>query len=219
MTGIPCFLMEQTDREWRWLRRYRRDEEAREGHSYCQAAVSLGEFPRTVADGLRGSEVQDGPQVPDDDPRWPTRCETCECPFEDSDPRQVFRATGWRVVRTQPGAPEVGETFSLMYLGPQAPPGAMWYADWWSADRNKGPDGRTLMCRTPGGDWMVDGVANNCTLPDDVDHRCWLRVGEPPHVTAGKDFGDGRRTCSAGAGSIGQPNWHGFLRDGHLVLA
>jgi hypothetical protein len=92
-----------------------------------------------------------------------------------------------------------------------APVGAMWYADWMGI---KGPDGHCLVVRLPGGhDWMVDGRCSNCTLPNDNEHQCWVRHGEPPNVTVDKNG----LTCGAGAGSIQIPGWHGFLRNGELV--
>lgn len=84
--------------------------------------------------------------------------------------------------------------------------------------------------------WYVDSLAGNCTVPckcgesyvrhnrgetpncqkfDPIDnraHRCWVRVGEPPHVHVSKDG----LTCGAGGGSIQGTNWHGFLRHGVL---
>lgn len=61
--------------------------------------------------------------------------------------------------------------------------------------------------------WDVDSRANNCTRPEDRTHRCWVRSGDLPMVTAGK-AGD---TCSAGAGSILAGDYHGFLIDGVLT--
>lgn len=58
--------------------------------------------------------------------------------------------------------------------------------------------------------WNIDSRASNCTMPYDYSHRCWIREGEPPNVTAGKNG----NTCAAGAGSIATPNYHGFLRNG-----
>lgn len=95
-----------------------------------------------------------------------------------------------------------------------APPGAMWDAWWYPW---KGPDGRSLMVRCPNGrDWSIDGRASNCTLPDDQEHRCWVRTGDPPSVTVSKSA-PGQRTCSAGGGSIQAGDYHGFLRDGRLT--
>lgn len=99
------------------------------------------------------------------------------------------------------------------------PPGAMWYATWYEEDPNtpKGPDGRCLIVQCPGGEWFVDSRASNCDLPNDNEHRCWVRHGEPPNVTVDK----AGLTCKAGAGSIwirmGNPDsYHGFLRNGFL---
>jgi hypothetical protein len=96
------------------------------------------------------------------------------------------------------------------------PPGAMYYAwEGWRPE-DAGPDGRHLMVITPGGEWWVDGRANNCTRPGEP-HKCWVRHGEPPEVTVDKE-GD---TCGCGC-SIGIYNpdgsfrYHGFLRNGWL---
>lgn len=101
-----------------------------------------------------------------------------------------------------------------------APVGAMWYADWYGAER-RGPDGHYLVVRVPTNhDWCVDSRCSNCTLPNDDVHRCWVRHGVPPVITVDK----AGLTCKAGAGSLGVhggPNggyrWHGFLRNGYLV--
>ena len=54
--------------------------------------------------------------------------------------------------------------------------------------------------------------ASNCGLPKDRTHRCWVVEGTPPNVSLTKNG----QTCSAGAGSIGHPCWHGFLHAGVL---
>lgn len=99
------------------------------------------------------------------------------------------------------------------------PAGAMWFAPWYT-DVYVGLDGRCLVVRTPGGEWIVDSEASNCTRKGDKTHRCWLRHGEAPDVTVDKD---GPNTCAAGAGSIlmtkaggCQADYHGFLRGGYL---
>lgn len=79
-----------------------------------------------------------------------------------------------------------------------------------------GPDGRVLVVKLPDGhDWVIDSRANNCTLPHDDEHWCWVREGRPEDRTL--HVGKGGRTCSAGAGSIATGRYHGFLRHGHLV--
>lgn len=107
---------------------------------------------------------------------------------------------------------DTGEEIS----GRNLPVGAMWYV---SEENQKyyspGPDGRTLYVQTPGGSWCIDSRASNCTKPNDNEHRCWVRHGVPPMITVDKNG----NTCSAGAGSIGMHNYHGFLRNGELVDA
>lgn len=96
-----------------------------------------------------------------------------------------------------------------------APPGACWDALWLPASWC-GPDGIALMVRCPNGrDWHVDGCANNCTMPDDHLHKCWIRHGDPRecNVTVDKNG----VTCAAGAGSIQAGDYHGFLQAGVLT--
>lgn len=82
-----------------------------------------------------------------------------------------------------------------------APVGAMWDADWFAGSAFGGlkydryADGVVLCVRTPGGDWLVDGQSSS--------GGCWMRTGIIPKVTV--------------TPSILQPNYHGWLRDGHLV--
>lgn len=85
-----------------------------------------------------------------------------------------------------------------------------------------GYDGKSIVCVVPykrDGTlndttwWHIDSRANNCTMPEDKEHRCWCRhgtVGETVHVDK---VGN---TCAAGAGSIGVPGFHGFLHHGVL---
>lgn len=55
--------------------------------------------------------------------------------------------------------------------------------------------------------------ASNCGNPTDRLHRCWVVEGAPPNVSLTKNG----HTCTAGAGSIGHPHWHGFLKGGVLA--
>jgi len=157
------------------------------------------------------------------DPRWPDRCDGCKVPWGqiNAEPvRQIFHSRLWDT--------ESGE------LGP----GCMFWSDWDHWEESVGQrirDGKVITYRVPttcphgwsncqgrhlhaicpdGHEWDIDGRASNCTRPEDQEHRCWIRTGEPPDVTAGKTGGD---TCSAGAGSIATPSWHGFLRSGRFV--
>ena len=214
---VECFLIEPTDRVRLALRRYRSPERWDEA-SQAMVAVDRGTCPlgymheakvpigESVIMWTQDRRAYRAPAREDyaNDPRWPTQC-ACGEAFRDGDEVQVFPDRIYRRVDT-------GAELTLR----EAPPGAMWDAEW---RFEKGPDGRSIMVRLPDGhDWCVDARASNCTLPKDDEHRCWLRTGELPRITVGK-FAPGQRTCSAGAGSIATPKWHGFLRDGRLVVA
>lgn len=196
--GVRCFWLEPTPQVRVFLRRYSTG-------SKCPH-TGLGIHDVRVPANVREDLVDDEGVVHglpaeafECDPRWPTTC-SCGYVFREDDVRQAFTSRLYRRADT-------GELLALA----NAPPGAMWDAEWWP---DKGPDGRCLMVRCPDGhDWMIDGPANNCTLPDDREHRCWTRTGEPPRITVGKRA-PGQRTCAAGAGSIATPGYHGFLRDG-----
>jgi hypothetical protein len=74
--------------------------------------------------------------------------------------------------------------------------------------------GPQLYCILPDkSPWNIDSRASNCTMPDDFEHRCWVRHGIPPAITVDKDG----LTCTAGGGSIQSGSWHGYLRNGELV--
>jgi hypothetical protein len=128
-------------------------------------------------------------------------------PASDRDWDPEFRAIlRWR-------RPDSGEERELLS---QFAVGAMWRATWYP--KNFEWDNETephLIVKTPGGDWDIDDRCSNCGKPQDNLHRCWVRHGEPPGVTVDK----AGLTCAAGAGSIMQKTWHGFLRDGCLVQA
>lgn len=129
---------------------------------------------------------------------WPTHCDMCDHEFTEAS----WKSSGTKRKWTRP---DTGQIFDSPR---EAGPGAMWDAHWMPS---KGPDGLCLVVLLPNGvDWMVDGRANNCTRPDDSEHQCWVRHGEPPNITVDKNG----NTCQAGAGSIASGTYHGFLRDG-----
>lgn len=175
------------------------------------------------------------------DDRWPTKCDGCglavpplqsvRCcddptcgrmkPAKGSPIRQIFRtrvyeaADGVRVWRT---------------MGPDAfKPGDLHYVRWHEPGQCHhgwtNCDGNHLVCYVPGGptadQWDIDGRASNCGSPNDTTHRCWVRNGDPSkgelvHVDKGPRGHISSTTCTAGAGSIGTPRWHGFLHRGIL---
>lgn len=206
--SVECFLLEESGLERQWLRRFCHSDKEK-----CTGAGSWGYHNAKVLlrDALivwtesGGRKVIKSQSWDESDPRWPVRCEHCDYEFAESDCKQVFRRTLYKMPS--------GDLTTIE----DAPPGAMWFADWMLVDGSnlwRGPDGRCLAVKCPGGhQWMIDGRASNCTLPNDNAHKCWVRHGTPPKVTVGKDG----LTCQAGAGSIQTPNWHGFLREGLLV--
>jgi len=205
MSGIKCFFMDPTENERIWLRRYNgNDKCAVAEHGYHQSWVFFGDRHRVPS--CYGHDVDAEPEMlPHDDPRWPSSCR-CSYIFTDDDNWQMFNSRLYRRCDNQ-------ELVTLR----EAPVGAMWYAKWMPKNMywdNK-EDVDHLMVRLPDGtDWCVDSRCNNCTLPNDRLHRCWVRTGTPPYVTVGKEG----FTCSAGAGSVQSPGWHGYLRNGELVV-
>lgn len=198
--GIKCFWIEPTGTCALYLRRYVSREMAQcPANSFHNESVRIEDAPyETDAEGY-GVGVALEPFL--DDKRWPLRC-SCGYEFGEADERQIFIDQLYRRADT-------GETFPLR----DAPPGAM-YDAWWAAKFWTGPDGRSLIVKLPNGmDWQIDGCANNCTMKDDPfqkQHHCWVRHGEPPNITVGKDG----VTCAAGSGSILSGDYHGFLVNG-----
>lgn len=144
------------------------------------------------------------PDAPADAP-WPTRCEGCDHVFAEGDARQVFGRPLYRRVDT-------GEEFEW----DKAPAGAMRDC-WWMPDRYRGSDGIALEVMLPvprGHGWTVDGPCSNCTRPGEA-HKCWIRHGDPR--TGNVHVDKAGNTCSAGAGSIMVPGYHGFLHHGYLT--
>jgi len=195
--NVECSLLIELPYERVSLRRYANGPCASCKHGYHSAMTFVADVEADC--GKPTPSVS--PAYYRNDPRWPTAC-ACGRPFEQDDNWQVFQER----VYTRGGS---GERMTLSDVRP----GDMWNAWWYPW---KGPDGLSLVVVLPNGHhWCIDSRAANCTLPDDDVHRCWVRTGSPPKVTVGKNA-PGQPTCSAGAGSIGVPGWHGFLTDGRL---
>jgi hypothetical protein len=213
--GIPCFFMEMTDRQAVFLRRYR---SCRAGsacplmpgeYSRHDAMNSIAELAiqRTPEGYIKSPDIEEPPH---DDPRWPTHC-PCGYAFAEPDEWQVFGATLYRRADT-------GEVLRIN----DAPPGALWHADWLAGHYAPTADGHIVMCRTPGGDWNIDSEASNCDKKGDRTHHCWCRHGDPTDplgLKTGQPFHVDKscQTCNAGAGSIACGNYHGFLHRGQLT--
>jgi hypothetical protein len=206
--SIKCFWLEPTDREQRYLRRYRSNvvpsvPECPGTMGYHDAMVAIEQAVETF-DPVKMHWVDDGktPEDYKDDPRWPTQC-VCGYQFQPSDQWQLFGSHIYKRVDT-------GEEMTLR----DAPEGAMWDATWYhGVPQWCGDDGRAIICRVPTNhDWHIDGTCSNCTRPKE-EHKCWVRHGDPPNLTVDKNG----NTCAAGAGSVLTSTWHGFLRNGELV--
>lgn len=202
--SLKCFFLEETTRRRRWLRRFTFGEKTK-----CSAR-SGGHDAMVILDDIQATADHEaiGDNWTHDDPRWPAACE-CGYKFEPTDQWQLFEGTLYRRIDT-------GEEYTLR----DAPPGALWYCDWMLQEgsaRFRGPDGHSLCARLPNGrDWQIDGGASNCTMPEDAEHRCWIRHGDPRQpetLTVDKNG----YTCAAGAGSILSGEYHGFLRNGEFT--
>lgn len=79
-------------------------------------------------------------------------------------------------------------------------------------------DHKAIACKLIDYTWYIEWRASNCTKKDDNTHRCWVRQG-----TVGEKLTVDKKgnTCGAGAGSFYMDGgkWHGFLRNGQLVLS
>lgn len=216
MTGTACYWLEPTSTVQVGLRRYTPSDEQpdppcpRENGTwrYHGAVTILGNVPvawtteKPAGTSHWFHDAGDRYGIPaftypgHDDVRWPEWCE-CGYQFQAGDAWQEWFDLLYQRADT-------GELTTLR----EAPDGAMWDATWYGW---KGPDGRCLVVKAPGGhDWIIDGRATNCTMPEDNEHRCWVRHGEPPAVTVDKNG----FTCAAGGGSIQVGGYHGFLRAG-----
>ena len=196
--NIKCFLIEPTGRTMVFARRYtsaKKPEFNCPNHGYHNA-MSLHEIVEGQVNGDHPSADQMLTM------NFPTHCD-CGYAFNPHDEWQVFPESEYH--RT-----DNGELTTIQKSGV----GAIWRAPWFEECKEyTGKDGKSYVCRTPGGEWMIDSRAANCTLPEDNNHKCWCRHGEVPNFTVDK-IGD---TCQAGAGSILMGMYHGFLINGELT--
>jgi hypothetical protein len=204
--GVTCFFLTPIARVRLRLRRYsfKDNRPCVNGHDYHNAEATLYDEDQPLDKNRTHGDLH-----PHDDPAWPKSCDRCDYEFVDEDHWQLNPDRLY----------ESSADHKPMTIH-EAPPGAMWYADWYS-ENFKGPDGRCLVVRCPNGhDWIIDSQASNCTKPDDKEHNCWYREGTPPNITIVHPH---PKSCRAGAGSIGigSPDkgdyYHGFLRGGKLT--
>lgn len=204
--GVKCFLIVPTNLAWVRLRRFSHADEVNNHYHDASSLIGTCDHWKKYDDdeGQEGDwhYADNKPDVPHDDPRWPTHCE-CGYQFTPDDNWQVNTDAIFR--RT-----DNDQAVSLR----DAPPGAMYDAEWLPESFGVGEDGRRLYVVCPSGvTWFIDGHASNCTMPEDNIHKCWVRHGEVPNITVDKNG----VTCAAGGGSIIAGNYHGFLRDGEFT--
>jgi hypothetical protein len=162
----------------------------------AEASAQLHVARLRLGDPVPAAEPE--PPLPELTRNWDAVCERCGggIPWDDREVR--LGGTVLRLWDTASGKPE---------------PGDLYWADDYAGRCFHWDNcpGRHLHAVLPNGHpWDIDSRAANCNRPTDRVHRCWVRTGEPPRITAGKS-GD---TCSAGAGSIAAGDYHGFLTDG-----
>lgn len=220
--GVPCFMVVPSNATRRYLRRYKSSSvwDAAQQKSVETDPCPAASYHNAKIEIERGTDTRNdegiwnepiGDSWPHGDARWPASC-ACGYAFKDEDQWQLFIDHVFVREDGQPGE------YSLR----DRVPGMMWDAPW-MGEWARGRDGRCLVVVLPNGyDWMIDGRGSNCTLKDDAAHRCWIRHGTPPALTVDKNAStpdaSAATTCAAGAGSIQAGNWHGFLRNGELVL-
>jgi hypothetical protein len=180
---VECFLLTPSEYAQESLRRYSSTQDEKcFPFGYHNASVPIGTlpFPHSDLDGKPGKGIGH------EDPRWPKTC-ACGYVFQDTDAWQH------NIIRLYQRSDHV----TLMTTLAEAPIGALWDADWYNW---KGPDGRCLVLKTPGGDWVIDGPSSS---NDGSKGPPWTRTGEVPMVTASP--------------SIHFPGkFHGWLRNGIL---
>lgn len=153
---------------------------------------------------------------------WPVKCDHCDAAvpldgvangISDHVPRrQVFNQTLYATPdRSWIGYPQPGDLYYATWSHWGDPSRCLYWSN--CAEPH-------LICILPNGKtWDLMSRASNCTMPDDKQHRCWVRHGDPSKgelVTVDKNSSV-RSTCAAGAGSIVSGDYHGFLHNGKLL--
>lgn len=199
MSAVTCFWIQPVDFVKRSLRRFSFSDRSRPGLPPIGSCPSTSYHDATIPFDIaplphgRIPVTDDGHDVvPHDDPRWPTKCTECGRAFGGDAGAEPFQLFVERLFER----PDTGERFTLR----DAPPGAM-FDDDTHHENWTGPDGLSLTVKLPSGGpfdwWCVDGPSK--------DGGRWTRTGAIPKVTANP--------------SILTPRYHGWLRDGMLVLA
>lgn len=182
---IECFLLEPTEFAQVSLRRFSNRRKADHWHNVSIVVESIIPVPEAMGKN-NGRTIMNDKKYPKNDSRWPTRC-SCGYEFTKDDKYYIDYDRLWTC-----------EEMNGFVRLEDAPVGAMWDAHWYPF---KGPDGRCLVVRTPGGDWIVD---------QPIHGKPWDRSGDPPKITVHPSIAIGRDE---------KDNWiyHGWLHHGYLV--
>lgn len=199
LAKIKCFLITGTEIKRSWYRRHSIEHTCKD-NSYHDAQILIGDD--VIQKDSKGFWL---PYIPEKEHEkncnYPTKCNSCEYLFKEDDCRHIFNQEIYKDVE--------GKEYFLQHLVP----GTIYRMPWLEEKPNfRGIDGKSYGVQTPGGFWVIDSRAKNCTRPNDLIHKCWCRHGEAPNFTVDKDG----FTCEAGAGSIQCGSYHGFLRNGYL---
>lgn len=202
MRRINCFIAKPSTRVERFLRRYE-DGEC-QFRSYHNIQKFYDEIEVPLFEGEHETDERMVSRPPDEKlkPLFPDKC-SCGHVFSSEATYQLFTE---RLYHNE----ESGFYYPLREL----PVGAMYFAPWYDGIYQPQLE-HVLIVKTPGGDWIIDSQASNCTMPEDhhqKEHHCWVIEGSLPNITVSKNG----KTCGAGGGSILLDKYHGFLRNGFL---
>lgn len=208
MDKIKCFFYEPSTEVKRTFRRYETGNCPGKNSSFHNAQLlrDIITVPVAAKDEETDPRLICRPPSAELREKFPVKCDHCDFYFTESSEYQLNSDRLYTSAETK-----------LFFTLRELPPGAMYFADWMLINRTsnlfRGPDNHCLAVILPDEHpWLVDSRASNCTLPEDNEHKCWVRHGEPPLITVDKNG----LTCAAGAGSIQTSKWHGFLRNGFL---
>lgn len=198
---VRCFLLTPTEQVAVSLRRYAIDDappctrrEARYpgaevvAYTVHDVEVEVAREVSTLESSLDGDRTQRTLQR--DDPWWPTAC-VCGYLFKDTDPRQENRV---RLYRRE-------DTGELMTVD-AAPAGALYDARFLHHAEYQRNGELSLVCKTPAGEWYIDGPASN--------GPGWSRTGTPPDIVVMPSIGIGspqRMHGWLGGPSHNEPGW------------
>lgn len=185
------------------------------------AMIRLGESVTGKRDHDLGGSVRDH-----EDSSWPRKCDYCGEAVPAVTVARSFgdqQKDGWILEHQVHRQTLYGTPDGLWHGLPKV--GDMLYEDWYGcADERNGNciggwtncTGPHLIIIVPTEHWWDPNLrASNCTMKEDLLHRCWVRHGDP---AKGEVVHIDKRgvTCQAGAGSLAIPGWHGFMHNGDI---